>query len=395
MEDLKNKSLITRAIHGGSNVDGEYGAVSTPIYQTSTFAFKDADEGARRFSGEEEGYMYTRIGNPTINALEENIAILEGGYGAVATSSGMSAVTAIYFAFLSAGDHIISTSAVYGPTRNIMENEFSRFNIESTFVDTSNIGKIQEALKENTKVLLIETPANPTIVLTDIAECAKFAKDNSIILVVDNTFCTPYLQRPLELGADVSFHSVTKAINGHTDVVGGLIVPKTEELYKRIRKVMVSIGLNMDPHQAWLVQRGLKTMPMRVEYAQKGAMEVAKWIEEHPKVEWVKYPGLKSHPQHELAKKQMDGYGFMISFELKGGIESGKAMLANVELCTLAVSLGGIETLIQHPAGMTHSSVPREKRLKAGLTDGLVRISVGCETPSDIIEDLDKALSKV
>ncbi len=376
-------------------VDKEYGAVATPIYQTSTFQFVDAEQGAARFSGEEAGYIYTRIGNPTIAALEENVALIEGGYGAIATASGMGAVSTVYMALLNAGDHMVGTSAVYGPSRGIMENEFSRFNVESTFVDTSDIENIKKAIRDNTKVLYIETPANPTISLTDIKACARIANQYGLLLVVDNTFATPYLQKPFELGADVVIHSITKAINGHTDVVGGLIVTRDEEIDKRIRKVMIGMGANMDPHQAWLVQRGVKTLGVRVERAQQSAMKVAEWLEQNDKVSWVKYPGLKSHPQHKLATEQMEGYGFMISFELKGGLEAGRTFLKNVDLCTLAVSLGGIETLIQHPAGMTHSGTPKEKREAAGITDGLVRLSIGLEEVEDIIADLDQAMSKI
>lgn len=392
MEDLKNKAVITKVIHAGSKVDKQYGAVATPIFQTSTFEFETTDHASRIANGESDGYIYTRWGNPTIAALEENVAILEGGHGAIACSSGMGAVSTVYFAFLSAGSHMIGTAAVYAASRLLMENDFSRFGVEYTFLDTSNIENIEKAIKSNTKLLYIETPANPTIALTDIKKCAEIAHKHNIILVVDNTFATPVLQRPLELGADVVLHSVTKGINGHTDVVGGILVPKNKELHEKIRKTMLSLGCNMDPHQAWLVQRGLKTIAMRVDYAQKNAMKVAEWLEKNDKVEWVRYPGLLSHPQHELAKQQMDGPGTMISFELKGGVEAGKKLMNNVKLCHLAVSLGGIESLIQHPASMTHLKTSPEKRLEAGITDGLIRLSVGCEDINDIISDIEQAM---
>jgi methionine-gamma-lyase len=395
MDDLKKKSLITKAIHGGSKVDKKFGAVSTPIYQSSTFLFDSADQGAARFKGVEPGYIYTRLANPTILALEENVTILENGFGAIATSSGMAAVTSVYMTILEAGAHMIGTAAVYGTSRGVIENDFAKFGVESTFVDTSDIEAIKKSIKKNTKLLFIETPANPTIVLTDLKKCVEIAKENNLILAVDNTFATPLLQRPLELGADISFHSVTKAINGHTDVVGGIIISRTEEMHNRIKKTMQNMGCCMDPHQAWLVQRGLKTLPMRVDYAQRGAQVVAEWLEKHPKVEWVKFPGLLSHPQYQLAKEQMDGPGFMISFELKGGLIAGKTLLDSCELCTLAVSLGGIETLIQHPAGMTHSKTSPEKRIAAGISDGLIRLSIGCEDPIDIIDDLKQALDKI
>lgn len=392
MDDLKKKSMITKVIHAGGKVDKQFGAVATPIYQTSTFEFESVDHAAKIALGEADGYIYTRWANPTISALEENVAILENGYGAVATSSGMGAVSTVYIAFLGAGAHMVGTSAVYASTRIIAENEFARFGVESSFVNTSDVENIKKAIKKNTKLLYIETPANPTIALSDIKKCAEIAHENNLILVVDNTFATPILQRPLDLGADVVLHSVTKAINGHTDVVGGILIAKDKDLYTKLRKTMLSIGCNMDPHQAWLVQRGLKTIAMRIDYAQRGAGIVAEWLEKNPKVEWVRYPGLKSHPQYDLAKKQMDGPGTMISFELKGGLEAGKKLMNNVKLCHLAVSLGGIESLIQHPASMTHVKTPPAERIKAEITDGLIRLSIGCEDPNEIIEDLDQAM---
>jgi methionine-gamma-lyase len=392
MEDLKNKAVITKVIHAGSKVDKQYGAVATPIFQTSTFEFETTDHACKIATGEGDGYIYTRWANPTIAALEENVAILEGGHGAIACSSGMGAVSTVYFAFLSAGSHMIGTAAVYAASRLLMENDFSRFGVEYTFLDTSNIENIEKAIKSNTKLLYIETPANPTIALTDIKKCAEIAHKHNMILAVDNTFATPILQRPLELGADVVLHSVTKAINGHTDVVGGIVVPKNKELHDKLRKTMMSIGCNMDPHQAWLVQRGLKTIAMRVDYAQKNAMKVAEWLEKNDKVEWVRYPGLPSHPQYELARQQMDGPGTMISFELNGGVEAGKKLMNNVKLCHLAVSLGGIESLIQHPASMTHVKTSPDKRLEAGISDGLIRLSVGCEDIKDIISDIEQAM---
>jgi methionine-gamma-lyase len=392
MEDLKNKSVITKVIHAGSKVDKQYGAVATPIFQTSTFEFESTDQASRIMTGEGDGYVYTRWGNPTITALEENVAILEGGYGGIATSSGMGAVSTVYFAFLSAGSHMVGTAAVYASSRLIMENEFSRFGVEYSFVDTSNVENIEKAIRKNTKLLYIETPANPTIALTNIKKCSEIAREHNLVLVVDNTFATPILQRPLEMGADVVLHSVTKAINGHTDVVGGILIPKNKELHEKLRKTMLNLGCNMDPHQAWLVQRGLKTIAMRVDYAQKNAQKVAEWLEKNDKVAWVRYPGLTSHPQYELARQQMDGPGTMISFELKGGVEAGKKLMSSVKLCHLAVSLGGIESLIQHPASMTHAKTAPEKRLEAGITDGLIRLSAGCEDVQDIISDLEEAM---
>jgi len=390
----KNLGFSTKQVHAGEFED-QFGSATVPIYQTSTFKFKNAQHGADCFSGVSDGYIYTRIANPTIRALEKNIAELENGYDGIATSSGMSAVTSIYMALLDAGSHIISTASVYGPARGVLEQDFSRFGVEATFVNTSNLDEIISSIKPNTKVLYIETPSNPTMELTDIKECAEIAKKHNLVLVVDNTFSTPYLQKPLDLGADVVFHSVTKFINGHADIVGGIIITKEADLYKKIRHSMVYMGCNMDPHQAYLVLRGVKTLSLRVERNQENAMKVARFLETHPKIDWIKYPGLESHPQFELAKKQMSGFGSMISFGVKGGFESGKKLMDNVHLATLAVSLGGVETLIQHPASMTHAAVSKAEKLKAGITDDLVRFSVGIEDIDDIIDDLKQALEKV
>jgi len=384
----------SKLIHAGAIKD-KFGSATVPIYQTSTFGFDNADEGAKCFAGESDGFIYTRIGNPTIQALENQVAILEGGYGGIATASGMGAVSTIYMGLLKQGDHMVSTDAVYGPSRGVMENYFSRFGVESTYIGTSNIENIRKAIKPNTKVLYIETPTNPTMEITDIEACVAIAREHKLITVVDNTFCSPYLQRPLEMGVDVVFHSMTKFLNGHADIVAGIIITRTKELYNVLRPTMVSMGCNMDPHQAYMVLRGLKTLAIRVERAQQNAIKVAEFLEHHPKVEWVKYPGLKSHPQYELGKKQMDGPGAMISFELKGGFEAGKIVMNNVHLAMLAVSLGGVETLIQHPASMTHSKMSKENKAKANITDGLVRFSVGIEDVKDIIEDLSQALEKV
>ncbi|MDX9854206.1 MAG: PLP-dependent aspartate aminotransferase family protein [Tenuifilaceae bacterium] len=394
MDNSKKMGFNSLLIHAGA-IDDQYGSATVPIYQTSTFGFPNVDEGAKCFAGESDGFIYTRIGNPTISALEKQVAILENGFGAVATASGMGAVSTIYMALLKSGDHMISTDAVYGPSRGIMESFFAKFGVESSYISTSNPENIVKAIKPNTKVLYIETPTNPTMELTDIKACAKIAKEHNLILVVDNTFSSPYLQRPIDLGADIVFHSLTKFINGHADIVGGIIITKNEELYKKVRPAMVNLGCNMDPHQAYLVIRGLKTLAIRVERAQENSIKVADYLENHPKIAWVKYPGLKSHPQYNLAQEQMYGPGAMISFELKGGLSAGKVLMNNVKLAMLAVSLGGVETLIQHPASMTHSKLSKEAREKANITDGLVRFAVGIEDVEDIIADLDQALAKI
>lgn len=390
-DDLKFHSKL---IHAGHYED-KYGSATVPIYQTSTFAFESAEHGAKCFSGEAKGYIYTRIGNPTIRSLEQCIAELENGFDGVATSSGMGAVTTVYMALLGQGAHMISTDAVYGPSRGVMEDHFSRFGVESDYVDTSNVENIIRAIKPNTKLLYLESPSNPTMAISDIKECCRIAHEKGILVAIDNTFCSPYLQKPLDMGADISLHSMTKYINGHADIVGGMIIAKDPDLYKKLRSMMIVMGCCIDPHQAYLVVRGLKTLGIRIDRAQENAIKIADYLEKHPKVQWVKFPGLKSHPQYELAKRQMDGPGSMISFELKGGLEAGKILMDNVKLAILAVSLGGVETLIQHPASMTHSKMPKASREKAGITDGLVRYSVGIEDADDLIKDIEQALAKI
>jgi methionine-gamma-lyase len=276
-----------------------------------------------------------------------------------------------------------------------MEKEFSRFGVEFDFVDTSDIENVKMVIKPNTKLIFIETPANPTIKLTDIKACVDIAHSNGAVLAVDNTFMSPILQNPFDFGADIVMHSMTKSINGHTDVVSGILVFNNKELLMRTRKVLVNLGGTIDPHQAWLVLRGLRTLSLRVQKAQENAQIIAEFLENHPKVEWVRYPGLPSHPHHELAKKQMRGFGSMISFEVQGGVNGGRTIMNNVELATLAVSLGGYETLIQHPASMTHSAMNQQDKINAGITDGLVRISIGCEDVQDIQNDLDNCLRKI
>lgn len=385
----------TACIHAGQAPDKLFGGVSVPIYQSSTFAFEDAAQGAARFSGKDKGYKYTRIGNPTNAALESCVAELEGGKFGLATATGMAAISTVFMTFLGAGKHVVSTGSVYGPTRTILQNELARFGVESTFVDTSDPKNVKKAIKPNTVLVYVETPANPTLSITDIAACAKLAHDAGAILVVDNTFCSPMLQKPLLLGADVVLHSMTKFLNGHSDVVAGILVTKDADLMKNMHRVLCQMGGTIDPHQAWLVLRGIKTLALRVKSAQENASKLAEELEKHPKVEWVKYPGLRSHPQYELAKKQMSGPGAMISFGVKGGVKAGKTVMDAVGLSTLAVSLGGIESLIQHPASMTHASMGPEAREDAGISDGLVRLSVGCEDYIDIKNDLWQALDKI
>jgi methionine-gamma-lyase len=392
--DTKHLGINSKLIHAGHQADAN-GSVNVPIYQTSTFAFRNAAHGAALFAGEEDGFIYTRIGNPTIRALEDSVAELENGCGGIATSSGMGAICTVYLALLEAGAHMVSTASVYGPSRGLMEKHFSRFGVQLTYVDTSDLTQVEKALRPNTKLLYVETPSNPTMQVTDIQQVSALAHAHDCLVVVDNTFASPYLQQPLKLGADVVLHSVTKFINGHADVVGGIIVAQEMDMYKRLRQAMVTSGCNMDPHQAFLVLRGLKTLGIRLERAQRSAMEIARWLERQPEVKTVRYIGLESHPQHDLAKRQMSGFGSMISFELEGGMEAGRLLMDGVRVATLAVSLGGVETLIEHPASMTHAGLSSEERCAAGFSDGLVRYSVGIEDAEDLIADLRQALDAV
>ena len=391
-DDQVQWNIDTACIHAGQAPDPVFGSVAPPIYQTSTFVFKTPEEGAARFAGTDPGFIYTRMGNPTIAMLEANVAILEGGTSALATSSGMAAVSTVFFALLSAGDHVVCSSSVYGPSRVVLERDFARFGISSSLVDTSDLEALRGAMTDHTKVVFVETPANPTLAITDIAEAAKIAHEGGAILVVDNTFMSPVLQKPFNFGADIVMHSVTKFLNGHADVVGGILVFQDEELMKTVRKGLHYLGGTMDPHQAWLVLRGVKTLAMRVRMAQENAQALAELLAEHPAVDRVAYPGLPGHPQADLIARQMAGMGSLISFELKGGIEAGRKVLGAVQIPALAVSLGGVESLIQHPASMTHAAVRREDRLEAGISDGLVRLAVGCEGKDDLLADLKQAL---
>jgi len=394
MSDSSQHQLSTRVIHAGQHADPVTGAVSVPIYQSSTFAFRSADEGAGRFLGTEPGYIYTRLGNPTIAALETSIADLEGGVGALGAATGMAAVQTVYFALLGQGAHVVATDALYGPSRMVLETEYTRFGVTATFVDSTDPDNVARAMRPETRLVYIESPANPTMAVTDIAACAAIARAGGALLCVDNTFASPLLQRPLDLGADVVLHSLTKFINGHSDVVGGIVVARDPELFARLRKVHRNMGGTMDPHQAWLVLRGIKSLALRVERAQSNARKIAAWLEADPRIAWVRYPGLASHPQHALASRQMAGPGAVLSFGVSGGFAAAKTMIQSCQLATLAVSLGGIETLIEHPASMTHSAVPRAEREAAGITDDLVRLAVGCEDERDLLADLDQALAR-
>jgi methionine-gamma-lyase len=393
MSDHEHASPETKVVHAGV-VRYEHLPVVPPIYQVSTFAFKNAAHGAALFAGEKPGYIYSRMGNPTVEALETAMAELEGGYRGLACGSGMAAIHTALVTLLQSGDHIICSEAVYGPTCTLVETYLPRFGIEQTIVDTSSLDEVEAAFKPNTRVVFIETPGNPTLAIADMEAICKMAHERDALVVVDNTFMSPICQQPMKWGVDVVVHSLTKFLNGHADVVGGVIVPKEEKHYTQMRKALNHLGGVLPPFEAFLVHRGLKTLALRMERHDENALKVAQWLESRSEVEWVRYPMLKSHPQHELACKQMSCGGGIVSFELKGGLEAGRRMMDSVKLCTLAVSLGGVESLIQHPASMTHATMGREARVRAKITDGLVRISVGIENVDEIIADLEQALQK-
>jgi methionine-gamma-lyase len=394
---MKNQSKFdfqTKCVHSGID-EYEFGAVVPPIYQTSTFKFKNVKHGASLFAGEEKGYIYTRMLNPTVEAMENAIAELEGGHKALGCASGMAAISTIFMTLVEAGDHIVCSSAVYGPTTTFLNSIMKKYGVETTFVDTSKSENVKSALKPNTKVVYVETPGNPTLAISDIEEISKIAHQHKAIVVVDNTFMSPALQNPIALGADIVMHSLTKFLNGHADVVGGVIVVKDEDSYQRFRKTLNQLGGVIDPFNAFLVHRGLKTLSIRMERHCQNAQKIAEWLEKHPLVKSIRYPGLKSHPHYEIGLKQHKGPGGMITIELAGGMKAGIIMMDSVRLFQLAVSLGGVESLIQHPASMTHFSMGKEAREAAGITVGLVRISVGIENVDDLITDLEQALEKV
>jgi len=394
--EMKKIGLGTTAIHSGT-VKNLYGTLAVPIYQTSTFIFDSAEQGGKRFALEEAGYIYTRLGNPTTTVLEEKIAALEEGEAAVAMSSGMGAISSTLWTILKAGDHIVTDKTLYGCTFALMCHGLTRFGVEVSFVDTSNLEEVKNAMKENTRVVYLETPANPNLKIVDLEEVSKIAHTNpNTLVVVDNTFATPYIQKPLKLGVDIVVHSVTKYLNGHGDVIAGLVVTN-KALADQIRFIGLKdmTGAVLGPQDAYYIVRGMKTFEIRMERHCKNAKAVAEFLDKHPKIEKVYYPGLETHEGYNIVKKQMKDFGGMISFELKGGYEAGKTLLNNLKLCSLAVSLGDTETLIQHPASMTHSPYTKEEREAAGITDGLVRLSVGLENVEDIIADLEQGLEKI
>jgi cystathionine beta-lyase/cystathionine gamma-synthase len=374
--------FATDAIHVGQEPDPATGAIVPPIYQTSTYVQPEL--------GRHLGYDYARTAHPNRRALERCVARLEGGQAAFAFSSGMAAIDAV-FRLLRPGDHVVVSESVYGGVYRLLTQLLVHFGLQVDFVDTSRLEAVEQAIRPQTRMLYIETPTNPTMVLTDIAAVARLAREHRLLLAVDNTFMSPYCQRPLKLGADIVVHSMTKYLNGHSDAVGGIVVLGRAELVDPIYFIQRSAGAILAPLECWLIARGIKTLAVRMEQHNRNGMAVARFLETHPRVHRVLYPGLPSHPQHELARRQQRGFGAMLSFDL-GSLEAARELLNHVRLCSLAESLGGVETLISHPALMTHASMPPEVRRRIGITDGLVRLSVGIEDVEDIIADLDQAL---
>jgi methionine-gamma-lyase len=391
VENIEKLNFETKCVHAGIK-EYEYGPMVPPIYQTSTFKFKSASHGAALFAGEEKGYIYTRMGNPTIEAMEDSVAALEGGYKALGCGSGMAAIHTVFASLTKAGDHVICSRAVYGPTTTLLTSVMKRYGVQTTFVDASNLDEVRRAVKSNTRILFIETPGNPTLSIADIEAVAAIAHESSATLVVDNTFMSPALQNPFGFGADVVLHSMTKFLNGHADVIGGIVVVKDEVTYHDFRKTLNQIGGVIDPFNSFLVHRGIKTLALRMERHCESAIKIAHYLEAHPAVKVVMFPGLPSHPHYTLAQKQQKGPGGLITCELKGGFRAGQEMMNSVKLFQLAVSLGGVESLIQHPASMTHASMGKEARAGAGISEGLVRLSIGIENVNDLIDDLERSL---
>ncbi len=377
----------TKQIHAGVTPDPTTGAILTPIHQSTTFVQDSVDEYMAK------GFSYSRAGNPTVRALEDRLTALEGGHDTTAYASGMAATVAVFLGLLRAGDHIVVADVVYGGTYRFAHQFLQKFGVDVSFVDATDTDKVAQAIRSETKLVFTETPANPTLKVTDLAAISAVCRDAGVLHVTDNTFLTPYFQRPFELGADVIVHSTTKFLDGHNATLGGAVVVNGADLHDAIAFARISAGLVMSPQVAWLTLQGTKTLSARMDAQSANAMAVAEFLETHPKVDYVNYPGLPNHPQHELSAKQASGFGAMVCFEVKGGVAAGKQLMDNVELWTLAENLGAVESLITHPVTMTHAAVPREERIAAGITDGLVRLSVGLEDAEDLIAALDKGLN--
>jgi methionine-gamma-lyase len=395
MLDLEKCGFATKQIHAGKH-ENTAGALTAPIYQTSTFEFASVEEGGRRFAGQEDGFIYTRLSNPTVNVAEEKVAALEGGEAALALAAGMGAISAVLWTCVQGGDEIVASDTLYGCTFSLMNHGLTRFGVTTHFVDLNDLENLKTALTPKTKVVYLETPCNPTMKVVDIAEVARISHDYNpeIKVIVDNTFASPYLQQPLKLGADVVVHSATKYLNGHGDVIAGFIVGKADFIGEvRVFGLKDMTGAVMSPFDAFLIARGLKTLDIRMEKHCANAMKVARYLHDHPAVAKVYYPGLEDFDGYEIAKKQMRLPGGMLSIELKADRETSAAALNKLKLCTIAVSLGDAETLVEHPATMTHSTYTAEELAASGISEGLVRISIGLEDADDIIADFEQAFA--
>ena len=398
MKKQNECGLSTMAIHAGNVKDSMYGALATPIYQSSTFVFDNCKQRGERFAGKDNGFMYTRLGNPVVRILEEKLAALEGAEAAAFTSSGMGAISAALWTTLRAGAHIIADTTLYGCTYSLLAHGMTRYGVEVSFIDTSDVNQVTAAMKANTAAVYMETPANPTLKIADIKAVADAVHhiNGDVKVIVDNTFATPYIQRPIELGCDVVVHSATKYINGHGDVVAGAVCGTTEFINEvKMFGIKDMTGSVLGPFEAFLILRGLKTFTLRMKQHCENAAKIADYLDHNDKVSRVYYPGLATHPGHDTAAKQMREFGGMISFEMKGGKAAGIALLDNLKMCALAVSLGDAETLVEHPASMTHSTYTPEELAQAGIPEGLVRLSVGLEDVQDIIADLDRGFQHV
>ena len=391
---MSEKSIYTLAVHAGEDRNEHYGAVSVPIYPASVFAFSDADEGIAVHNHEKEGYYYGRLGNPTVATLERTMAELEGGDDALAFASGMAAISAAAFTLVGSGGHVVAPESMYSTTTNFLKHIEQSFGVETTFIDAANAENYAAAVRPNTKMFWVETPSNPLVRITDIAEVAAIGKQAGVATVVDNTFATPFNQRPLELGAHLVVHSATKYLGGHSDVTAGIVAGRRDLVDKARHGAAKFYGGNIAPQVAWLVLRGIKTLALRMERHNDNASALADTLSHHPKVRAVFYPGLESHQNHEIAKRQMQGFGGMIGFDI-GTAEAAKTLVNNLEVCTFATSLGGVETLVQPVALMTHASLSPEERAAAGVPEGMIRLSVGVEDVKDIENDILQALDKI
>jgi cystathionine beta-lyase/cystathionine gamma-synthase len=379
----------TKQVHAGVEPDPTTGAILTPIHQSTTFVQESVDEYMAK------GYSYARAGNPTVRAFENKLTALEGGLDTTAYGSGMAATVAVFLALLEAGDHILIADVVYGGTYRFADQFLRKFGVEVSFADAADPDALASAVRDNTRMIFTETPANPTLKLTDLQAVSDLCRRAEVLHVTDNTFLTPYFQRPFELGVDVIVHSTTKFLDGHNATLGGAVVVNDAGLHEKIAFARISAGLVMSPMVAWLTLQGSKTLSERMDRQSANAMEIAMWLRGHPGVEYVNYPGLKEHPQHELAKTQASGFGAMVCFEVSGGVDAGKKLMDSVELWSLAENLGSVESLVTHPATMTHAAMPHDERVAAGITDGLVRLSVGLEDVEDLTADLDRALQSL